>query len=50
VEGNPPTTPALVAALQAQEAVKALCGGETIRNGFLFLDTSCNLFQFIPLR
>lgn len=50
VEGNPPTTPALVAALQAQEAIKALCGGETIRHGFLFLDTSSNIYQFIPLR
>ncbi|MBC7248417.1 MAG: HesA/MoeB/ThiF family protein [Actinobacteria bacterium] len=50
VEGNPPTTPALVAALQAQEVAKVLCGGEAIRSGFLFLDTSCNLFQFIPLR
>lgn len=50
LEGNPPTTPALVAALQAQEAVKVLCGGETIRNGFLFLDTSSNIFQYIPLR
>lgn len=49
VEGNPPTTPALVASLQAQEAVKVICGGDTIRNGFLFLDTSSNLFQFIPL-
>lgn len=50
VEGNPPTTPALVASLQAQEAVKVICGGETIRNGFLFLDTASNLYQFIPLR
>ncbi len=50
VEGTPPATPALVASLQAQEVVKVICGGETIRNGFLFLDTSCNLFQFIPLR
>jgi molybdopterin/thiamine biosynthesis adenylyltransferase len=50
VEGNPPTTPALVATLQAQEVVKVICGGETIRHGFLFLDTSTNLFQFIPLK
>ncbi len=50
VLGNPPTTPALVATLQAQEAVKTICGGETIRHGFLFLDMSTNIFQFIPLR
>jgi molybdopterin/thiamine biosynthesis adenylyltransferase len=49
LEGNPPPTPALVAALQAQETVKVLCGGETLRQGFLFLDTSTNVFQFIPL-
>ncbi len=50
MEGNPPTTPALVASLQAQEVVKVLCGGETIRHGFLLVDTAANLFQFIPLR
>lgn len=50
MEGNPPTTPALIATLQAQEAVKVICGGETIRHGFLFVDTSTNLFQFIPLK
>lgn len=48
--GNPPTTPALVATLQTQEVVKVLCGGETIRNGFLLLDTATNVFEFIPLR
>ena len=50
LEGNPPTTPALVASLQAQEAVKIVCGGELLRHGFLLLDTSTNLYQFIPLR
>jgi len=50
LEGNPPPTPALVAALQAHEAVKVLCGGETLRNGYLFLDTQYNFFQFIPLK
>lgn len=50
LEGTPTATPALVASLQAQEVVKVLCGGETIRNGFLFVDTSCNLIQFITLR
>lgn len=49
VEGNPPTTPALVAAIQAREAVKVICGGETLRHGFLLIDTASNLFQFIPL-
>jgi molybdopterin/thiamine biosynthesis adenylyltransferase len=49
-EGNPPTTPALVAALEVQEAIKVLCGGELLSRGFLLLDTSCNLYQFIPLQ
>ncbi|OFW59243.1 MAG: hypothetical protein A2W01_01160 [Candidatus Solincola sediminis] len=49
-EGNPPTTPALVAALQVQEAVKIMCGGELLRHGFLLLDTATNLYQFISLR
>jgi molybdopterin-synthase adenylyltransferase len=50
LEGNPPTTPSLVASLQAQEAVKIVCGGELLRHGFLLLDTAANLYQFIPLR
>ncbi|MEW6553825.1 MAG: HesA/MoeB/ThiF family protein [Actinomycetota bacterium] len=50
LEGNPPTTPALIASLQAQEAVKVVCGGELLRHGFLLLDTAANLYQFIPLR
>ena len=49
-EGNPPTTPALVASIQAQEVVKIICGGELLRNGFLLIDTSTNLYQFIPLK
>lgn len=49
VVGNPPPTPALVASLQAQEAVKIVCGGELLRNGFLLVDTASNLYQFIPL-
>jgi molybdopterin/thiamine biosynthesis adenylyltransferase len=49
LEGNPPVTPALVASLQAREAVKVICGGETLRNGFLLVDTAANLYQFIPL-
>ncbi|MDD3717364.1 MAG: HesA/MoeB/ThiF family protein [Actinomycetota bacterium] len=50
LEGNPPTTPALVASIQAQEAVKVICGGEVLRHGFLLLDTAANLYQFVPLR
>jgi molybdopterin/thiamine biosynthesis adenylyltransferase len=50
LEGNPPTTPALVASLQAQEAVKVICGGELLRHGFLLVDTAANLYQFIPLK
>ena len=50
LEGTPPTTPALVASLQAKEAVKIVCGGELLRNGFLLVDTAANLYQFIPLK
>jgi len=50
IEGNPPPTPALVASLQVSEAVKAICGGELLRHGFLLLDTAANLYQFIPLK
>jgi molybdopterin-synthase adenylyltransferase len=50
VEGNPPTTPALVASIQAQEVVKIICGGELLRDGFLLIDTATNLYQFIPLK
>lgn len=48
-EGNPSTTPALVASLQSQEVVKIICGGDTLRDGFLLIDTYSNLYQFIPL-
>ena len=48
--GNPPTTPALVASLQAREAVKIICGGDLLRHGFLLVDTSTNLYQFIPIK
>jgi molybdopterin/thiamine biosynthesis adenylyltransferase len=50
VEGNPPTTPALVASVQAQEAVKIICGGELLRHGFLLMDTAANLYRFFPLK
>jgi molybdopterin-synthase adenylyltransferase len=49
LEGNPPTTPALVAALQVQEAVKVACGGELLRRGFLVVDIAANLYQFISM-
>lgn len=50
VLGNPPTTPALVASLQVNEAIKVICGGEPLRNGFLLVDIAANLYQFIPLQ
>ncbi len=49
LEGNPPTTPALVASLQVQEAVKIICGGDLLRHGLLLVDTAANLYQFIPI-
>jgi molybdopterin/thiamine biosynthesis adenylyltransferase len=50
LEGNPATLPALIASIQAQEVIKILCGGELLRNGFLLIDTSANLYEFIPLK
>jgi molybdopterin/thiamine biosynthesis adenylyltransferase len=50
LEGNPATTPALIASIQTQEVIKILCGGELLRNGFLLIDTSANLYEFIPLK
>ncbi len=48
--GNPATTPALVAALEVQEAVKILTGiGEPLRHGFLFLDVEHNTYEFISV-
>ncbi len=48
--GNPATTPALVAALEVQEAIKILTGtGEPLRNGFLFLDIEHNVYEFISI-
>lgn len=48
--GNPATTPALVAALEVQEAIKILTGrGEPLRHGFLFLDVEHNTYDFISV-
>ncbi len=48
--GNPATTPALVAALEVEEAIKILAGtGDPVRNGFLFLDTQHNTYEFISI-
>ncbi len=48
--GNPATTPALAAAIQVQEAVKALLGREsTLRGKMLYLDLEDWTFEFIEL-
>lgn len=48
--GNPATTPAIVAALQAQEAVKVITGiGEPLRHRLLFLNTEENLYEIIEM-
>ncbi|WP_156784682.1 HesA/MoeB/ThiF family protein [Thermosinus carboxydivorans] len=45
--GNPAPTPALAAALQAQEVIKILTGlGQPIRNKLLYFDTEQNIFEF----
>ena len=48
--GNPAATPALVASLQAQEALKILLGvGELVRGRLLFIDTLQGIFESIKL-
>jgi molybdopterin/thiamine biosynthesis adenylyltransferase len=48
VLGNPAPTPALAAAIQAQEVVKLLTGrGELISNKLLYFDTELNFYEFI---
>ncbi|MEW5919987.1 MAG: HesA/MoeB/ThiF family protein [Bacillota bacterium] len=48
--GNPATTPALVASLQAQEALKILLGtGELLRGRLLFIDTLQGVFESVQL-
>jgi molybdopterin/thiamine biosynthesis adenylyltransferase len=49
--GNPAATPALAAALQAQEVVKLLTGiGQTISNKLLYFDTEFNIYELLNMR
>jgi molybdopterin/thiamine biosynthesis adenylyltransferase len=49
--GNPPATPAIIAAWEVQEAVKVITGiGTPIRNRLLFLDFAEGSFEDIPLQ
>jgi molybdopterin/thiamine biosynthesis adenylyltransferase len=51
VLGNPSATPALAAAIQAQEVVKLLTGmGETISHKLLYFDTELNIYELLNLR
>lgn len=51
VTGNPPATPAVVAAWEVQEAIKLLTGiGETIRNRLLMLDFLEGTCEELPLQ
>jgi molybdopterin/thiamine biosynthesis adenylyltransferase len=48
--GNPAPTPALAAALQAQEVVKLITGvGQPLTGRLLFFDTEINLFEIFTL-
>jgi molybdopterin/thiamine biosynthesis adenylyltransferase len=48
--GNPAATPAIAAALQAQEVVKLLAGvGEPLSRRLLYFDTEYNLFETFTL-
>ena len=50
VLGNPATTPALAAAVQAQEVVKLLTGiGETLSHKLLYFDTELNIYELLNL-
>ena len=49
--GNPPATPAIIAAWEVQEAVKIITGvGKPIRDRLLFLDFAEGNFEEIPLQ
>ncbi|MCX6001417.1 MAG: HesA/MoeB/ThiF family protein [Chloroflexi bacterium] len=49
--GNPPATPAIIAAWEVQEAVKIITGiGTPIRNRLLFLDFAEGSLEEIPLQ
>ena len=48
--GNPAATPALAAALQAQETVKLITGiGQTLSGRLLYFDLEYNLFEIIDM-
>ncbi len=50
ITGNPPATPAAIAAWEVQEAVKLITGvGEPIRNRLLFIDFADGSVESIPL-
>lgn len=50
VLGNPAATPAIAAAIQAQEVVKLLTGvGETLSGRLLYFDTEYNLFEIFQI-
>ena len=50
VLGNPAATPALAAAIQAQEVVKLLTGmGETLSHKLLYFDTELNIYELFDL-
>jgi len=49
--GNPPATPAIIAALQVQEIVKIVTGiGKPLRNCLLILDSAEGIAEKIDLR
>jgi len=50
VLGNPAATPAVAAAIQAQEVVKLLTGvGETLSHKLLYFDTELNIYELLHL-
>jgi molybdopterin/thiamine biosynthesis adenylyltransferase len=49
--GNPATTPAIAAALQAKEVVKLLTGiGEVLYEKLLYFDTELNIFEILNIK
>ena len=51
VLGNPATTPAIAAALQAQEVVKLITGiGQTLSGQLLYFDLEYNLFESVQMK
>jgi len=50
VLGNPAATPALAAAIQAQEVIKIVTGiGEVLHQRLLYFDTELNIFEILHL-